>query len=99
MSMVTREQIERIEHDLPTRKDRVDAIMAILGVEVSDEELQEQIAVGVHTGLRKGSEAPSSASLHRAISASIDSAWSDAARYCVWGLRRMGYEVRRVSNG
>ena len=58
---------------------------------VPDEEAREQIAVGVHTGLRKGSEAPSSAPLWRAISDSKDSAWTDAVAYCLWGLKSMGY--------
>lgn len=65
---------------------------------VGDDELQGQIAIGMHTGLRKGSEAPSSAGLWRAISDSTDTAWSDAAAYCVWGLRQMGYEVTKEVN-
>lgn len=60
---------------------------------VTAEEAQEQIAIGVHTGLRKGSEAPDSAKLWRAISDSNDTSWSDAVRYCVWGLERMGYAI------
>lgn len=51
------------------------------------------IGEGVHTGLRKGSEAPSSAKLWRAISESDDGAWGEAVRYCVWGLEQMGYAV------
>jgi hypothetical protein len=61
---------------------------------VSVDELAKQIAVGVHTGLRKGSEAPSSADLWNAISASSDSAWMDAATFCAEGLTSMGYVVR-----
>jgi len=53
----------------------------------------EQIAVGVHTGLRKGSEAPSSALLWREISNSEDGAWTDAVRYCIHGLETMGYAI------
>ena len=64
-------------------------------VEVSDEEFAEHIAIGVHVGLRKGSEAPSSGPLWRAISESSDSAWSDAAEYCVHGLRSMGFKLVR----
>ena len=60
---------------------------------VSKEVAQEQIAIGVHTGLRKGSEAPDSAKLWRAIHDSNDSSWSDAVRYCVNGLEAMGYAV------
>jgi hypothetical protein len=60
-----------------------------------DQELADNIAVGMHTGLRKGSEAPSSGPLWRAIGESTDSAWSDAAKFCVWGLKEMGYTVTR----
>ena len=60
---------------------------------ISDEEAQEQIGEGVHTGLRKGSDAPSSGPLWRAISDSNDGAWSDALAYCVWGLESMGYRI------
>ena len=63
---------------------------------VPDDEAREQIAVGMHTGLRKGSEAPSSGPLWQAISASDDSAWSDAARFCLWGLQEMGYAIVKV---
>ena len=62
-------------------------------VEVSDEEFEEHIAIGMHTGLRKGSDAPSSGPLWRAIGASDDSAWSDAARFCVYGIKSMGYRL------
>ena len=60
---------------------------------VTKEEAQEQIAIGVHTGLRKGTDAPDSAKLWRAISDSNDSSWSDAVRFCVWGMEQMGYVV------
>lgn len=65
-------------------------------IDVPDDELQEQIAIGMHTGLRKGSDAPSSAALWRAIGASTDSAWSDAAAFTVYGLRAMGYRIQRT---
>jgi hypothetical protein len=69
-------------------------------VDVSDEEFASLIGEGVHTGLRKGSEAPSSATLHRAISDSNDGAWGDALAYCVWGIKHMGYRlVRDVKDG
>jgi len=67
-------------------------------VEVPDDELSEQIAVGMHTGLRKGSEAPTSHDLWLAISASGDSAWRDAAAYCVWGLKQMGYQITKAES-
>jgi len=62
---------------------------------VTQQELADQIALGMHTGLRKGSDAPSSGPLWQAIAASEDTAWSDAARFCAYGLESMGYEVRR----
>jgi hypothetical protein len=64
---------------------------------MTDEEkmLADNIAIGMHTGLRKGSEAMSSMTIWRAISESQDSAWSDAAMYCVWGLKQMGYKITR----
>jgi hypothetical protein len=64
-----------------------------VSAEVSDEDWQEQIAIGVHTGLRKGSDAPSSGPLWRAIGESDDSAWNDAARFCVWGMKAQGYRL------
>ena len=64
-------------------------------VPVPDDEIQEQIAIGMHTGLRKGSEAPSSGPLWQAISQSDDSAWTDAARFCVYGLKSMGYVISK----
>jgi adenine deaminase len=65
---------------------------------VTAEEAADLIGEGVHVGLRKGSEAPSSAALWRAISESGDTAWSDAVKYCVWGLDMMGFAVcKKVS--
>lgn len=60
---------------------------------VDADEVCSLLGEGVHTGLRKGSEAPSSGPLWRAISESKDSAWSDAIAYAVWGLEHMGYRV------
>ena len=60
---------------------------------VTDEVWATEMAMGVHTGLRKGSDAPSSGPLWRAISESNDSAWGDAMRYCVEGMKSMGYKL------
>lgn len=60
---------------------------------VTQEEATSLIGEGVHTGLRKGSEAPSSAALWRAIAFCDDGAWDDALKYCVWGLDVMGFAV------
>ena len=62
-------------------------------IPVDDDEFAEHIMIGVHTGLRKGTEAPSSGPLWQAINASNDSAWADAADYCVQGLKSMGYKL------
>ncbi len=62
-------------------------------IPVEDDEFAEQIAIGVHTGLRKGSEAATSGPLWRAISESNDGAWMDACHYAVYGLKSMGYKL------
>lgn len=62
---------------------------------MTDEEFAENIAIGVHTGLRKGTDAPSSGPLWRAISESTDSAWMDACRFAVYGIKHMGYKLVR----
>lgn len=64
-------------------------------VEVTTEELAEQIAVGVHTGLRKGSDAEDSVDLWQTIRKSESSAWSDAAKFCADGLKTMGYTITK----
>ncbi len=64
-------------------------------VDVEMEELVEAIAVGVHTGLRKGSEAPSSATLWQAISRSDDGAWSEACEWAANCFELMGWRVQR----
>jgi hypothetical protein len=65
---------------------------------VDDDEAVEQIAVGIHTGLRKCSEASDGAELWRAISDSNGSSWEDAVKYCVWGLRELGFAVCRKTS-
>lgn len=65
--------------------------------EVPDDDAIEQIAIGVHTGLRKGSDAPTSGPLWRAIADSDDGAWTDAVRFCVHGLRSMGYAICKIN--
>lgn len=64
-------------------------------VKVDDETAMSVLGEGIHTGLRKGSEAPSSGPLWRAITDSKDGAWPDALRYCVWGLDQMGLALCR----
>jgi hypothetical protein len=66
--------------------------------DVPDDEFVSLLCEGVHAGLRKGSEAPSSGPLWRAISESNDSAWSDAMEWTVWGLKEMGYRLIREVN-
>lgn len=66
---------------------------------VTNEELAADIGMGVHTGLRKGTDAPSSGPLWKAINASDDGAWAAAVAYCVSGLRSMGYKFARTVEG
>ena len=56
---------------------------------IGHNELRSHIGEGVHTGLRKGGDAPSGPDLWKAIGDSQDSAWSDAVAFCVYGLRQM----------
>jgi len=62
-------------------------------ITVEDDEFASLLMEGVHTGLRKGTEAPSSSSLWKAIALSSDEAWGDACRYAVDGLKSMGYKL------
>lgn len=64
-------------------------------VEVTTDELAGALAEGMHTGLRKGSDADDSHYLWKMISDSKTDAWGDAAEYCAWGLKEMGYKVMR----
>jgi len=73
------------------------AVQAWKQPEVSTEELGEQIAVGVHTGLRKGSDEPSSGDLWKAINDSTDEAWGQAAHFCADGLKYMGYTITKAA--
>lgn len=57
---------------------------------ITKEEFTSLVGEGLHAGLRKGSEAPSSATLWQAIADSQDSAWEDALEYMAWGLEYMG---------
>jgi hypothetical protein len=65
-------------------------------VEVSDEDFASLLMEGVHTGLRKGSEAPMSGPLWNAISKAVysdDTSWGDACRFAVYGIKYMGYKL------
>lgn len=60
--------------------------------EVSEEDFKSFIGEGVHTGLRKGTDAPEAHDLWVAISES-GQAWSEAIAYAVWGIKYMGYKL------
>lgn len=64
-------------------------------VEVSTEELASAIAEGVHTGLRKGTDAEDSVDLWQAIRNSRSEAWGEAAAFCAAGLKMMGYTITK----
>lgn len=61
--------------------------------EVTDDTFVSLLCEGVHTGLRKGSEAPSSGALWKAISDSNDGAWGEAMEWTVWCLHEMGFKL------
>ena len=61
-----------------------------MGKELTTEELADEIGVGMHTGLRKGSDAEDSGKLWTAIRDSETTAWRDAALFCADGLKSMG---------
>lgn len=63
---------------------------------VDDETATSLLGEGIHTGLRKGSDAPEAPALWKAISDS-DQAWSDALDFAVWGLHSMGYVLCKVT--
>ena len=69
----------------------------VTGTTVEVEDLKSILGEGIHTGLRKGSEAESAMPLWRAISASDDGAWGDALGFAIWGLRYMGYDIVKVN--
>jgi hypothetical protein len=60
---------------------------------LEDAEAAELIGEGIHTGLRKGTEAPSAMELWTAISESDDGAWSEALTYLIEGLTYLGYKL------
>lgn len=63
--------------------------MADVWVPVDEASAQSIIGEGLHTGLRKGTDAPEASALWHTISSS-DEAWSDALAYLTWGLDQMG---------
>ena len=69
----------------------------MIQVEVDDDEFASLLMEGVHTGLRKGSEAPkSSGPLWNAISEAVfsdDTSWMDACYFAVYGIKYMGYKL------
>jgi hypothetical protein len=63
--------------------------MSEVWVPVDESSAQSIIGEGLHTGLRKGTDAPEAHDLWKAVSES-DEAWSDALGYLTWGLEQMG---------
>lgn len=59
---------------------------------IPDDEAQDILGEGIHTGLRKGTDAPGSHKAWKAIAAE-NSGWSDALKFFLWGLDYMGYAI------
>jgi len=70
----------------------------VTGTVPSQEDVISMLGEGIHTGLRKGTDAPSSGPLWQAIRASDDGAWGDALRFALWGLRYSGWEIVKVTD-
>lgn len=66
--------------------------MADNWVPIPDDEARSVIGEGLHTGLRKGTDAPESVALWDAIRKS-DRAWTEALGFMIWGLDYMGLKV------
>jgi len=77
---------------------RVPAGARVIGTVPPDEDIISMLGEGVHTGLRKGTDAPSSGPLWQAISKSDDGAWSAALNYALWGLRYSGWQIVKVED-
>lgn len=60
---------------------------------IEDGEAADLIGEGIHTGLRKGTEADSAGDLWNLISKTDDGAWTDALAYLIDGLKYMGYQL------
>jgi hypothetical protein len=67
-------------------------------VPVSKKDARSIIGEGVHTGLRKGTDADGAHELWDAIHKS-DEAWSDALEFFVWGLDQMGMALCKKETG
>lgn len=79
-------------------QNKVTAGTKVTGTVPPDEDIISMIGEGIHTGLRKGSDAPSSGPLWQAISKSDDGAWTDALKWFLWGLRYSGWQIVKVDN-
>jgi hypothetical protein len=64
-------------------------------VPVDPEDAAAEIGMGLHTGLRKGTDAEDAHKLWVAINQSETSAWIDACSYLVSGLKYMGMALCR----
>lgn len=64
-------------------------------VPVSDEDTTSLLGEGIHTGLRKGTDAPGAHETWMAINTN-DEAWSEALDWAVWGLHEMGFVLCKV---
>lgn len=64
---------------------------------VTREDFCDLLGEGIHTGLRKGTDAPDAHALWKAIADSETGAWQDAIEYAVEGLIETGFTL--VSEG
>lgn len=71
----------------------------VTGVVPPKDEILSMVGEGIHTGLRKGTDAESSGPMWQAIANSSDGGWSEALDWFLWGLRYSGWEIVRVTDG
>jgi hypothetical protein len=64
-------------------------------VPVTDATACALLGEGVHTGLRKGTDATGAPATWQAVAAT-DSGWSDAVAFAVGGLKLMGYTICKL---
>lgn len=64
---------------------------------ISDADAISMLGEGIHTGLRKGTEAPGSHAAWKSIGAE-NSGWSEAVAFALWGLHEMGYAIVKVND-
>lgn len=109
--MVLREAattITRLTAENARQAAEIEGLRAFANDALKFAELVKDVGVwseGIHSGLRKGTDAPSAGKLWNAIAASRDSAWQDAIRFAIdpffslWGGNKLIDAARALTGG